>query len=71
MLAHESIKKATRVFKETGTSFDADEIAEQYCEFMALKVLSGDFSAADAKLSPGGAIDAFWHSHILDTVGYP
>ena len=76
MMEHESIKKATLVFEETD-AFDeltedepAEEIAEEYCQFMALKILSGDFSAADAKLSPGGTVDAFWHCHILDTVGY-
>ena len=69
MLEHESIAKAKRVYQQEYT-FDAEGIADEYCEFMVLKILSGDFSATNAKLSPGGAVDAFWHFHILDTVGY-
>jgi hypothetical protein len=37
---------------------------------MCLKILSGGFSASAAQLSPGGEIDAFWHIHVLDTLGY-
>ncbi|KAL7540364.1 hypothetical protein ACHAXR_010056 [Thalassiosira sp. AJA248-18] len=70
MLDHDSIAKAIRVYKQHKKPYDAEQIANEYCEFMTLKILSGDFSADDAKLSPGGAIDDFWHFHILDTVGY-
>lgn len=71
MLDHDSISKAICVYKQKKEkSYDAEDIAEEYCEFMVLKVLSGDFSASSAKLSPGGMIDAFWHFHILDTAGY-
>ena len=70
MLEHESIAKAKRVYQQQEHAFDAEGIADEYCEFMVLKILSGDFSATNAKLSPGGAVDAFWHFHILDTVGY-
>ena len=71
MVEHESIQKAIRVYKHSESYFDADEIAREYCQFVALKILSGDFSAAGAKLSPGGVVDDFWHCHVLDTVGYP
>lgn len=70
MLEHESIKKARRIYDKKNRAHYSDEVAEQYCEFMCLKILSGDFSAATAKLSPGGKIDAFWHAHLLDTEGY-
>lgn len=81
MLEHESIKKAIRVYTHSETLgvwggsasslWEGSSVAREYCEFMALKILSGDFSAVDAKLSPGGVVDEFWHCHLLDTVGYP
>jgi hypothetical protein len=70
MLEHASIKKAKRVYDKREKAHDSDEVAVHYCEFMCLKILSGDFSAADAELSPGGKVDAFWHAHLLDTKGY-
>lgn len=70
MLDHASIEKAMRVYKRKGKIYDAEEVAEQYCEFMCLKIMSGDFSAATAKLSPGDKVDSFWHVHLLDTEGY-
>ena len=72
MLEHDSIAKAIRVYDKKKSSYDVDgeEIADDYCEFMVLKILSGDFNASSAKLSPGGAVDEFWHTHILDTAGY-
>ena len=70
-IEHESIGKAIRVYEQSETSLDAAQIAKEYCEFMTLKILSGDFGTADAKLSPGGSVDEFWHCHVLDTKGYP
>jgi hypothetical protein len=71
MLDHASIEKAKRVYDKREKAHDSDEVADYYCEFMCLKILSGDFSAKAPKLSPGGKIDAFWHAHVLDTEGYP
>ena len=70
MTDHDSIAKAIRVYKQEVNTHDAEEIAEQCCQFLVLKILSGDFGASNAKLSPGGTIDRFWHCHILNTVGY-
>ena len=70
MLEHASIKKAIRVYQKRKTQNDPQTVAEQYCEFMCLKILQGDFAAATAKLSPGGKVDSFWHTHLLDTAGY-
>lgn len=74
MLNHESIAKAKKVYKADEKRLfkgvDTNQCAEWYCEFMTLKIMNGDYSAEEAKLSPGGIVDEFWHSHILDTVGY-
>jgi len=70
MLEHASIKKAIRVYQKRKKHYDPQKVAEQYCEFMCLKILQGDFAAATAKLSPGGKVDSFWHIHLLDTAGY-
>jgi hypothetical protein len=70
MLEHASIKKAIRVYQNRTKHYNPQKVAEQYCEFMCLKILQGDFAAATAKLSPGGKVDSFWHIHLLDTAGY-
>ncbi|KAL3798553.1 hypothetical protein HJC23_011857 [Cyclotella cryptica] len=71
MFDHASIKKAIRVHEKRYTHNNfSPVVAEQYCEFMCLKILEGDFAAAAAKLSPGVKIDSFWHIHLLDTAGY-
>ena len=74
MLNHESIAKAKKVYeadkKRLFKGVDIDQCAEWYCEFMTLKIMSGDYDAEKAQLSPGGIVDEFWHSHILDTMGY-
>lgn len=72
MLKHESIEKAKRIYRkqQRARDNDVDDAAEQYCEFMCIKVKSADFSARLASLSPGGKVDLFWHVHLLDTRGY-
>ena len=72
MLGHESIEKAKRIYCKKYRARDDEviEIAEQYCEFMCIKVTVEDFSARSAALSPGGKLDSFWHTHLLDTEGY-
>jgi hypothetical protein len=70
MLGHPSIEKATKIYERKHKTRNPEEVAKQYCEFMCLKILSGGFSASAAQLSPGGEIDAFWHIHVLDTLGY-
>lgn len=72
MLGHGSIAKAMKFYetKREQHGLDPKIIAKEYCEFLVLKIRSGDFSASESKLSPGGVIDEFWHGHILDTVGY-
>lgn len=72
MLNHASIKKACRVFSQHHSSPAArcQLIADQYTEFITLKILSGDFHPSNAALSPGLIVDQFWHCHILDTAGY-
>lgn len=70
MLAHDSIEKSKRIYDKRNRLHDSDEVAEQYCEFMCLKIKSKDYSAETAKLSPGDKVDAFWHAHLLDTKGY-
>ena len=42
-----------------------DEVEDLYRKFLALLV-----RYPDAKLSPTGPIDDFWHAHILDTGAY-
>ena len=69
MLSHDSIAKAKKVYaNQMGSS--PVKIAEWYCEFMALKIMQGDYDASVATLSPGGIVDEFWHAHCLDTAGY-
>jgi len=74
MLNHESIAKAKQVYeadtKRLFKGVNTDLCAEWYCEFMTLKIMNGDYDPEEAKLSPGGIVDEFWHAHILDTVGY-
>ena len=74
MLNHESIAKAKQVYdadkKRLFKGVNTDLCAEWYCEFMTLKIMSGDYDPKEAKLSPGGIVDEFWHTHVLDTAGY-
>ena len=72
MLRHDSIAKAKKVYEsqKNDSSYQPDEVAEWYCEFIALKILQGDYDASAAALSPGGIVDGFWHAHCLDTAGY-
>ena len=72
MLSHDSIAKAKKVYEsqKNDSSYQPDEVAEWYCEFIALKILQGDYDASAAALSPGGIVDGFWHAHCLDTAGY-
>jgi hypothetical protein len=71
MLQHDSIAKAKKVLVASNTaSVCPDNIDEMYCEFMTLKIMSGDYDASKAQLSPGGTVDQFWHTHVLDTAGY-
>ena len=73
MLSHDSIGKAKKVYQahqEDSPYLLLDEIAGWYCEFMALKIMQGDYDASTAALSPGGIVDGFWHAHCLDTAGY-
>lgn len=37
---------------------------------MTLKIMNEDYDASKAQLSPGGTVDQFWHTHVLDTAGY-
>ena len=71
MLQHDSIAKAKKVLVSSNTSsVYPDNIDEMYCEFMTLKIMNEDYDASKAQLSPGGTVDEFWHTHVLDTTGY-
>jgi len=70
MLQHDSIAKAKKVLASNTAAVYPDNIDEMYCEFMTLKITSGDYNPSAAQLSPGGIVDEFWHAHILDTAGY-
>ena len=72
MLNHESIAKAKKVYAASHQrNGSPDNIADMYCEFMTIKIMKGDYDPENAKLSPGGIVDEFWHAHCLDTAGYP
>ena len=72
---------ASSLAKKLQTEFPADERDQllamascsellwiAYTEFMALKIVSGDF--VPTKLSPPPAVDALWHVHLLWTKSY-
>ena len=71
MLHHDSIAKANKVLMASNTAaVHPETIDEMYCEFMTLKIMNEDYDASKAQLSPGGIVDQFWHTHVLDTAGY-
>ena len=71
MIQHDSIAKAKKVLVASNTTaVYPDNIDEMYCEFMTLKIMNEDYVASKALLSPGGTVDEFWHTHVLDTAGY-